>query len=115
MGKLRKEITSSPSFMALRQGGDNISRKARIVNSAIADRKIKTVVDDPNPVVLFRFDGERWERWSVLGGRYEAVDGAAPPLRAHLEHEGTMPAAGDRFALEAGTWRRLDPDEPDPA
>ena len=114
MGKLRKEIANSPSFMSLRQGGDNISRKARIVTSAIADRDIKTVVDDPNPIVLFRFDGQRWERWSVVGGGFEVVEAPAPPLQAHLDGTGLRPEAGDRYRLEHGSWRRLDPGEPDP-
>ena len=115
MGKLRKEIANSPAFLALRQGGDNLSRKARIVSSAIADREIRTVVDDPTPMVLFRFDGERWQRWSVVGGGFEPVDAPAPPLLAHLHESGAVPASGDRFRLEDGAWRQLDAVEPDPA
>ena len=114
MGKLRKEIANSPAFLALRQGGDNISRKARIVSSAIADRDVRTVVDDPAPVVVFRFDGDRWERWSVVGGGFEPVDAPAPPLQAHLDESGDVPEAGDRYRLQDGTWRRLEADEPGP-
>jgi hypothetical protein len=112
VGKLRKEITNSPSFMSLRQGGDNISRKARIVTSSIEDRKIRTVVDDPSPVLRFRFDGEGWSRWSVAWRAYEPAE-VAPPLREHLAAEGVTPQAGDRYVLDAGVWRRLDADEPD--
>jgi hypothetical protein len=114
MGELRKEIFDSPTWMSIRQGGDNISRKARIVASSIEDRKIKTIVDDDAPVFRFRFDGERWERWSVAWTRYEPAE-IPPPLRDHLEAEGIEPAAGDRFVLDAGTWRRLATDEPDAA
>ena len=115
MGKLRKEIANSPSWMSLRQGGDNISRKARIVTSAIADRELKTVVNDANPVLLFRFDGEGWERWSVVGGGFEPVDGPLPPLRTYLEDGDETPSPGDRYRVDEGTWRRLAADEPDPA
>ena len=112
MGDLRKEITNSPTFMALRQGGDNLSRKARIVASAIEDRKIRTMVDDPSPVLRFRFAGEGWERWSVAWRTYEPAD-VPPPLREHLQTEQVEPLAGDRFQLVDGAWRRLEPTEPD--
>ena len=113
MGERRRQITDSTWFTSLRQGGDNISRKARIVASSIEDRKVRTVVDDANPRLLFRFDGERWERWSVAWQRYEAAV-VAPPLQAHLEAEGVEPSAGDRYLLESGRWRLLGGDEPDP-
>jgi hypothetical protein len=112
VGDRWREFKSSPSFMSLRQGGDNISRKARIVASSIEDRKIKTVVDDANPYLLYRFDGERWLRWSVAWRDYEEAP-LPPPLRSHLAVEGSEPAACDRFLLDAGTWRRLDETEPD--
>ena len=112
MAKWRREIAKSPYFIAARQGGDNISRKARIVASSIDDRKIRTVVDDDAPVLRFRFDGERWERWSVAWRTYEPAP-IPPPLLAHLEAEALTLAAGDRYALEAGAWRHLGPDEPD--
>ncbi len=107
MGKLGREITNSTAFQFLRQGGDNLGRKARIVASSIEDRKIKTVVDDEAPTLLFRFDGEGWERWSVAWGRFEAAE-PPPPLRGHLEAEGITPVTGDRFTVEDGAWRRAD-------
>lgn len=112
VGDLWRELKDSPSFIAFRQGGDNISRKARIVASSFEDRKIKTIVDDADPYLLFRFDGEGWERWSVAWRAYEAAP-VPPPLASHLEHEDVTPAAGDRFLLASGTWRRLEPSEPD--
>ena len=112
VGGLWREIKNSPSYLSLRQGGDNMSRKVRIVASAIEDRQIKTVVDDANPYLLFRFDGERWERWSVAWRTYEATE-LPPPLATHLDAEDVTPAAGDRFLLDAGTWRKLDASEPD--
>ena len=112
MGDLRKEFTNSPTWMSVRQGGDNLGRKARIVASAIADRDVRTVVDDPNPVLVFRFDGDGWSRWSATWRAYERAE-CAPPLRDHLLAAGIEPQAGDRFTLDAGTWRQLAPDEPE--
>jgi hypothetical protein len=112
VGDLRKEITNSPTWMSVRQGGDNLSRKARILASAMADREVKTIVDDPAPVLVFRFDGDGWSRWSPAWRAYEAA-ALAPPLRDHLAEAGIEPAVGDRFTLDAGTWRQLRPDEPE--
>jgi hypothetical protein len=112
VGDLRKELKNSPTWMSLRQGGDNLSRKARIVASSIADREVKTVVDDPAPVLVFRFDGDGWSRWSAAWRSYERAE-PAPPLRDHLAEAGIEPAVGDRFTLAEGTWRQLGPDEPE--
>ena len=112
MGELGRENRNSPTWWSIRQGGDNIGRKARIVASSIADRKVKTVVDDEHPVLVFRFDGEAWARWSVAWQRYEPAD-IPPPLRAHLESEHVVPEAGDRFRLDAGQWLRVPPDDKD--
>jgi hypothetical protein len=84
-------------------GHPTIDSSAEVREQIGSSRTTSSHRDLPTDTIEWRWDGERWARWSALSRRHDRTDLPVPEsLQEQFDHE--PPPAGATYRLSGDTW-----------